>query len=294
MSISCTSFRQLLEAALVGSPDASRLSGLARHEHVLGCARCRELLEGEESLEVLLALWPEEELSADRVARLVGRLREARRLEELLELDAAPVPEGLAGRVLAGLAAQIDQASNVSAGAGHKALTEVQEVQVEARLDTWLDAAGRVDPSVGLEARVIAGLRAKAPEAFGARSNGPPATPATRATRATRAQRPLWQRVVMGPRAAAAWLVGLGLLGLWRSLQPESGPLGIEIAMAPPPEELLSALPVLENWDTLFEDDTELAIGMDFTAEDEALLDFAEPGSVDERFGAPARSEGGR
>ena len=49
MSVTCASFRSLIEGALIGRPDPGRLSALGFNEHLLSCASCRELLESEDA-----------------------------------------------------------------------------------------------------------------------------------------------------------------------------------------------------------------------------------------------------
>jgi len=252
---SCSTFRELLEGALVGKPDPARLAGLSFHEHLFACSGCRDLLQTEEALEILLASWPRPELSPEMSARLVDRLREARKLEELLELAAPPnIPKGLAERVLQGVAPERDRA-------------------LEARLDAWLDAAGEVQIPVGLSERVISALRESESQPGAVIPAG---------------------RLFGARRLAAALLATVSLAALWRLT--DIGPAdelanGMKLAMAVPSDEFLSALPVLENWEVLFgEDDLDLATGMDFSSEDEALLDFPylngpDPDSSDEEAG---------
>ncbi|MFT5051953.1 MAG: hypothetical protein ACI8QZ_003384 [Chlamydiales bacterium] len=244
MSTFCSTFRDLLEGALVGTPDPSRLTRLSFHEHLLTCSGCRDLLQAEEVLEMLLASWPRPELPPELSARLVERLREARKLEELLELaDPPSVPDGLAGRVLQAVGPERDR-------------------MLDARLDEWLDTAGEVQTPVGLSQRVTSALRG----------------PATQGLRA--------RRMFSVRRLAAALLITLGLATAWRLTDDDRAGeslRGLELAMIVPSSELLSALPVLENWEVLFGDeDLDLATGMDFSAEDEALLDFADVDDVAE------------
>jgi hypothetical protein len=133
VSAECVGFRAALEAELLGRPSQERLAGLSWHEHLLSCGDCRELLEREEALEILLASLPEPRLPSALTQRVLGRLR----LERLLDLDAeVRAPSGLAQGVLAGLARE----------------------RAEARLDELLDLDRGVRVPVGLAGRVLGRL----------------------------------------------------------------------------------------------------------------------------------------
>jgi len=141
----CREFRARLADAL-GAPSSSAREGVAGltslswHEHLLGCADCRTLLEAEEALEALLATLPEPVLPpalAQRVLARLARARGERALDELLERGAElAVPAGLAGGVLAALRPQRD----------------------EAALDRLLDRLAPPEPPAGLARRVLRGL----------------------------------------------------------------------------------------------------------------------------------------
>ncbi|MCB9914947.1 MAG: hypothetical protein H6828_07330 [Planctomycetes bacterium] len=102
----CRDFLAALSRALEGRPQPERLTRLSWHEHLLGCAPCRDLLEREEALEDLLATLPEPKLPPDLARRVLLRLGVDAGLDALLDLDAAEAPAGLAGRVLAGVRAE--------------------------------------------------------------------------------------------------------------------------------------------------------------------------------------------
>lgn len=135
----CRSFRAALTRALEGRPQPERLRLLSWHEHLLGCTDCRELLEREEALEHLLATLPEPKLPPDLTRRLIRRLGTSMEsqssLDDLLALDAAEVPVGLAAEV-------------------------ERRVRAEAALDALLDQDGVAVPS-GLAARVESALAAR-------------------------------------------------------------------------------------------------------------------------------------
>lgn len=136
----CRAFRLQLELALEGRARPQELGPLGWHEHLLGCADCRELLRREEALEELLAALPEPRLSIERRVALLARLRADSNgesaLDHLLESDREPAaPAGLAQRVLAGVQ--------------------------DARLDVLLDFDRDIDLPSGLAARVLDGLEAE-------------------------------------------------------------------------------------------------------------------------------------
>ena len=76
----CRQFRMLLERLLVGRAFPDRLVELSWHEHLLSCGACRELLEAEEALELLLRSLPAPELPPDLSRRLLARLKAERGL----------------------------------------------------------------------------------------------------------------------------------------------------------------------------------------------------------------------
>jgi hypothetical protein len=127
---------------------------LSWHEHLLGCGACRELLEAEEALELLLASLPEPNLPPELARRVISRLRDAQRrdlaetgLDALLDLDRSEVPPPrLAESVLAHLRAERES---------HAAPVDA----VGARLDALLEADRAVSVPEGLTSRVLAGLR---------------------------------------------------------------------------------------------------------------------------------------
>ncbi len=107
MNANCETFRAELSAALEGRPQPEELGPLGWNEHLLGCGACRELLEAEEALEVLLASLPEPHLPPELVRRLLARLaleRTEAGLDRLLEEAPEPhAPLHLARRILEGL-----------------------------------------------------------------------------------------------------------------------------------------------------------------------------------------------
>lgn len=177
----CPDFRRLLEEALAGRPDPPRLVELGWHEHLLGCGDCRELLEAEEALELLLASLPDPQLPPELRRRVLGRLRETREaeLERLLDLDRVATPVGLETRVVSGVHARL--------------------ASEDAKLDELLERAGVVEVPAGLAARVLAGVESARP----ARLRLVPAAHSWRL------------------RAAALLLVGFSAAMIWRATQPQ-------------------------------------------------------------------------
>jgi hypothetical protein len=166
MSTSCRDFRSLLELSLEGglvplerAPGDSRevggaLSELAWHEHLLACGACRNLLQAEEALEILLATLPEPKLPEHLARRVVLRLRDARRaesrLDALLELDhSARAPHDLGPSVLERLRPARERDLETALAAA------------EAELDRLLDQDRIIAVPNELAARVLAGLHAE-------------------------------------------------------------------------------------------------------------------------------------
>ncbi|MFN0243330.1 MAG: hypothetical protein ACKVWV_10605 [Planctomycetota bacterium] len=266
MNADCRSFQRLLESALSGRTPRP-LSELAWHEHLLGCADCRRVLEGEEALDMLLATLPEPKLPRELAARVVKRLRHAlaqEGLDVLLELDAVdPVPAGLASDVLSKLAAARgftetpDASATLSLVAAAGSTPRTAEAR-DTRLEELLDRARDVAVPDALAERVLAGLR------FSRR------------------------RRVHVPRflyaAAAVLVIALGVAWQWRArrmaseapppvadargdVRGENAPF-TSVDSQPEPE-LLAALDVLEQWDLLLHDDVDV------------LLSTLEPSEID-------------
>ncbi|MFT5057249.1 MAG: hypothetical protein ACI89E_000012 [Planctomycetota bacterium] len=148
MKEQCFEFRSHLSSALEGPTNtegqsdsmaqAREMENLGWHEHLLQCAECRQLLEGEQILDELLGSLPDPELSQSQRESLVLRLAENLRLERWLDVadpfDRAPV--GLSERILQGVRASTQappQSVNID---GH--LAELDHVEAPVGL------AGRV------------------------------------------------------------------------------------------------------------------------------------------------------
>jgi hypothetical protein len=273
---SCQSFRAALTHALEGRPQPERLRQLGWHEHLLGCADCRELLECEEALEHLLATLPEPKLPPDLTRRVIRRLESdagaGSSLDELLALDSAGVPAGLAGRIERGarsdaaLDALLDR-DQVAVPSGLAArLGAALAARQERDLDQLLEL-DEVTAPAGLSSRLLVSLEAE---------HAPPAR-----------KHPL--RLLRSPllyAAAAALVLFLTLLGrddVERGDQVASLPVG---GRAEPDPELLAALDVLER-DELWSDtaaggslapgedaDLELLLSESVDIDDELLLAY--------------------
>ena len=172
----CHDFREALTRALRGRPVPPALVSLSWHEHLLGCQDCRELLQREEALEVLLATLPDPKLPPELTERLVARLAAVREdagdaqlcaagLDSLLDLSEAQVPAGMSARVLAGLEAErsldallgLDPEPVVPEDLGARVLAGLGRGEA-AQLDRLLELAGPVPVPEGLSTRVLAGL----------------------------------------------------------------------------------------------------------------------------------------
>lgn len=254
MKLDCLAFRTLLEKKLVGRPDPTSLSELSWHGHLLDCADCRELFEGEEALEALLATWPEPRLSPDEKRRVLTALAKSKRseisLDALLERDAEFVPPGdLAARVLAGL--------EKSRGA--------EAARADAALDRLLDRAGQVEVPRHLGRHVLTALAAQ-------RTVARPMLALRRSTWALAAAAVLLVSLVV-------WLAkrrdGVDVPPIIVQDQPSSTPAA---AAATPDAQMLAALDVLENWDLLMlSTDVDALLATIGTAE-EVLLDYQDEG----------------
>ena len=196
MNAPCREFRASLERHLTGEPSPASLTSLGWHEHLLGCAACRDLLAVEEALEYLLASLPDPQLPDHLVPRVLTRLRETReeaqrsaaRLDHLLETgDASAVgspntapQENLAGSVLAGLALdrllERQPSEPVPVGLAERTLAGLaagrQRLAIQARqeaaLDRLLDRVPVVAVAMlGVVGAVACGWQDPAPDAFG-------------------------------------------------------------------------------------------------------------------------------
>jgi hypothetical protein len=225
--ISCRSFRRELERALEGRARSGRLVELSFDAHLLACEDCRELLESEQALEILLASLPDPRLPDDLAERVLARLRHEREagLDALLERAPAPnVPADLVRKVRAAVAEE-------RAAAHTDPLDRLLELVPPPRIPATLAAD------------VLAGVRE-----------------ATRPSR-WRSLRPLWLSL-----AAAAALIAL-LFAVDRSRgERESVDEHIADPVVPSagseelPDEFLAAFDVLENWELVNGEDIDFLL----------------------------------
>jgi hypothetical protein len=244
VSADCRAFRERLTIALSGSAEPEGLTELSWHEHLLGCADCRALLEAEEVLETLLASLPAPQLPPALTERVLARLAGAREdtaLDALLELDRVEgVPEDLAGDVLSALRP-------------HRRAAAGGAPREEDALDRLLDRVPAPDVPVGLAERTLRRLE---------RHRRRPRPGVLAARRSLLA-------------VAAALLISLGygtwmVLAWWRTGQVDGpredvalvqpAPEVLPEVLEEPSEELLASLELLESWDLLTSDDLELAL----------------------------------
>jgi len=221
MKADCRTFRDALSERLAPQAGAagSDLTDLSWSEHLLGCEACRDLLEAEEALELLLASLPEPQLPPALIRRVLLRLQSVGDpLDQLLEQGSGPaIPVGLTSRVLRGVRER--------SGAVDP-------------LDTLLDRLPEPQIPAGLSARVLAGATAdirtqtQVPSAPGLlrRTPGVPQTQGLRRTQRLR-------------RLVAAGVLVVGGAFAWRVLT--NGPAGTF------DQELLAHLDTLENWDRI-------------------------------------------
>ena len=244
---SCREFRDNLELALRGLPQPARLVPLSWDEHLLGCQACRDLLDAEQALEMLLASLPEPKLPAELVSRVLDRLKRERapvkalNLDELLDGAPDPVmPKDLAARILKGVAPARGSSLN------------------DSELDLLLDKLPEPSAPAGLTASILAGLDEE--------------------------RRPQPLRLLRGPRL---WLplAAAGLIAaLWISRSkkefdadpvkvPDTEPHIAEVIELN--DEMAEAFEVLDNWEHLEGDDLDLLLAS-IDEVDELLIQASE------------------
>jgi hypothetical protein len=247
----CHQFRNRLASLLAGRASSASFGELAWHEHLLGCAACRALVETEEALDELLASLPQPQLPPELAQRLLARLEPVRgdlTLDLLLERgDEVAVPGALASRMLA----KLDSARAAQ--------------REDARLDALLGRLPEPQVPADLSQRTLARLAlARRP-----RRAGP-------------------SRLALA--AAALVVLGLGTWLLVRDPRQEStsdlnlaqGPAPRAPEVAPrerlldePPADLLASLDLLESWELVVDDSVEADV-LALDAFDALLLDVAD------------------
>ena len=168
----CHDFRVALSRALEGLPVPPALTALSWHEHLLGCGECRELLESEEALEVLLATLPDPKLPPELSERIVARLSATRaeaNLDNLLDLAEARAPEGMSARVLAAVRGEEaldrllerDLEPEVPPGLAARVGGGLAAHRAQDPLDRLLELDSEPELPAGLSRTVLAGLEAE-------------------------------------------------------------------------------------------------------------------------------------
>ena len=262
MKADCRTFRDHLAALLRGLRQGASLSELSWHEHLLACQDCRDLLEAEDALAILLESLPEPRLPAHLAERVLARLDGARaqareELDRLLELSTVEeAPPDLPRRIGTGI--------------------ERKRIAADAELDRLLDCAGAPAPPERLARDTLAALAAQrggVPQAGGREPNAwwaPLAVAAAALALITTA----WLRAAARPEQVAT-------LPAPKRPEPE-----LTVAPAPrapqarPPaldrevdEELLASLEVLEAWELLNDDELEVLLSS-LDPWDEVLLEL--------------------
>ena len=264
MKSDCTRFRRTLVEALASPDETLRLGW---HEHLLSCASCRELVEAEQALELLLETLPEPRLPEDLVQRLLARLGDRRRPEHALDSLLASVPEpeaptGLAERILTGLDAARTQ-------------------PVVDPLDALLDTLPVPEVPDGLAGQLLERL---------AEERAP-----TRRGRLLRFVRSAPGIALVMAASLAFFLLSFEL---WRRRQgdaapedpttPTLQPHGTDVAELSPgamedvDPELLAHLDLLENWELLNADDVDFLLG-ELELVDVAILDSLDQDDEEEQ-----------
>ena len=258
----CFEFRDNLERVLCGLPNPEKLIPLSWNEHLLGCEACRDLLNAEQALELVLASLPEPQLPPDLTSRVIERLRREREgspahaFDLDAALDGAPDPVMLANlseRILRGVeSARSEQL--------------ISKGQAEDRLDVLLNKVPTPIAPTNLAASVLDAVEAE-----------------------RTASSPLGNRVssfqllkgaqVWVPVAAA---VLVAILWFTRSMDglvevPSDEEL-IDTQLASALElndEIMDAFEVLENWEHLNGDDLDLLLAS-IDELDEVLIETSE------------------
>ena len=245
----CREFRDNLELALRGLPQPARLVPLSWDGHLLGCQACRDLLEAEQALEMLLASLPEPKLPAELASRVLERLKRerikapAKALDLDAPLDGAPdpvMPKDLAARILKGVAPAREASFQAS------------------QLDRLLDKLPEPNAPADLTANILAGLREE--------------------------RRPEPLQLLRGPRlwvplAAAGLIAALWISRSWEGLevdpakeQDKEPHLADVIELN---DEMAEAFEVLDNWEHLEGGDLDLLLAS-IDEVDELLIEASE------------------
>lgn len=252
----CDQFRNRLASLLAGRASSASFGELAWHEHLLGCAACRALVETEEALDELLASLPQPQLPPELAQRLLARLEPVRgdvTLDSLLERgDEVAVPGALASRMLA----KLDSARAAQ--------------RESARLDALLSRLPEPQVPAELSQRTLARL--------------------TLARRSSRAGQTRASSRRLALAAAALVVVGLGAWLLVRDPRQE-GASDLNLAQGPaprapevaprerlldePPADLLASLDLLESWELVVDDSVEADV-LALDGFDALLLDVAD------------------
>jgi hypothetical protein len=251
MKADCRTFRDQLAAHLRGLRADASLTELSWHEHLLACQDCRDLLDAEEALEILLDSLPEPRLPAHLAERVLARLEDAREsLDRLLELSTVE-------------AAPPDLGARIAAGIGRKRIAR------DLELDRLLDRVGSPKLPERLAQDTLAALA-------GRRERVPP--PVVRGPNAR------WAPLALAA-AALALIVTLWLRGGERpepvATLPEPIPPAPSIERRTPDpaldagveEDLLASLDVLENWELLTDEELDVLLSS-LDPWDEVLLEL--------------------
>jgi len=255
----CDDFRARLAVLLSGRSAPPDWTALSWHEHLLGCADCRALLEAEEALDVLLETLPEPRLPRALCERVLQRLTAEREgaagLDRLLELARVAPPDDLAERVLHGLRDPRRRAT---------------EAERQRALDRLLDRPGEPRVPAGLAERVLEGLephrdRRSLPRTAsgGPRRMQPTPRPTLRWAAAA--------AVLLAAAFGIRWAAQAPTADVERDVELAGAPRDALPATAPPAnpgveetdepsEELLASLELLESWDLLMDDDVDAVL----------------------------------
>ena len=285
----CSDFRSRLALALSGGdPAAARardasLGALAWHEHLLGCADCRALIEAEQALEELLTQLPEPQLPPELARRLLARLAPHRTdgvqaepsLDSLLDRTReVSVPFELAERMLERLYAERERQRD------------------ETRLDRVLNRLPKPEVPADLAESTLTRLALARRQNVVAKPAGVIRKPAAKRMPEAPVRRGAPRRLAFAAAALVTIGVGAWLLGRAAFTPPAddadpavahgTSPQPPNPSVAPrersldePPADLLASLDLLESWDLVLDDSVETDV-LSLGAYDALLLEVGD------------------
>ncbi|MFT5287454.1 MAG: hypothetical protein ACI8TQ_003640 [Planctomycetota bacterium] len=258
----CFEFRDNLERVLCGLPDPEKLIPLSWDAHLLGCEDCRELLQAEQALELVLASLPQPKLPPDLNSRVIERLRREREgahnhafdLDAVLEGAPDPVmPANLSERILRG----VESARNEQLASSQKA---------DDQLDALLNLVSSPKAPTNLSASVLDAVDA---ERWAGAENGNRVS-SFQLLKGAR----VWVPVAAAVLVAILWFTNS--IGELKDIPRVEELNHTQVASATElNDEMIDAFEVLENWEHLNGDDLDLLLAS-IDELDELLIETSE------------------